>query len=136
MELNPHGELSVVLVYSEYLPTSITELIFYSQPKVLDGKITPEFKEALEILKNRYRERISHEMIKVLHSNTKGYLTNFLEANAIDEIYIPKTYRLRTPGMSFDPVPKLKKTNLPLFEMHWETGYNYSEHEYLTALFT
>ena len=39
-------EVRVILMYSEFLTDSISDLLFYSPHKIIDAKLTPEFKEA------------------------------------------------------------------------------------------
>ena len=74
-------------------------------------------------------------MIKVFHGKTKNALTSFLQANRIDEIFIPKIYRLKTPGAAFDPIPLIREQGSTYYQMEWNVNYNQTEQEHLITLF-
>jgi nucleotide-binding universal stress UspA family protein len=117
LALNKSQPTRVVLLYAEYLGDSITELLFYSPEKVLQNRMTPEFTEALEIIKNRFEGSLTDVSIKVFHGVNTNALANFCDAIGIDSIYIPATYKLKTPKRAFNPVPHLKKSALPVTEV-------------------
>ncbi len=135
LENNKEFKVNVILLYSEFLTDSITDLLFYSPHKIIQARTTPEFKEALEVLKNRFEGTLYEINIKLLHSNQIDFLRSFLKGNNIDEIYIPKTYVLQTPNYSFDPVPILKKINASVSEAEWTDTYYQTEQQQLAALF-
>lgn len=135
LDLYPFEQIKVVLIYSEYTDDSITEILFYNPKKIIDSRITPQFREALEIIKNRYEDRILNITIELFQAYDKRFLANFLDANKIDGIFIPKSYRLKTTKKSFDPVPLLRKNTLPVIELDWTSMNDQTEHEHLLALF-
>src|SRR5690606_24867388 len=105
LESSNEKHISAVLIFSELLNDSISDLLFYKPRRIINALIGPEFKEALEILKNRYEGRLMDLQIKLFHGVNKNYLNNFLDANKITHIYIPKAYKLKTIKKSFDPIP-------------------------------
>lgn len=125
----------VVLIYAEYPDNSITELLFYSAENRIKALVTNEFKEALEIIKNRFEGKLLDISIELLTMNTNGYLNNYVDANKINEIYLPKTYQLKPAKNGFNPLPILKKAKVPVTEIDWGTDYKQSEQEQLIALF-
>ncbi|MCC6372356.1 MAG: hypothetical protein IT236_15235 [Bacteroidia bacterium] len=134
LESNKAQKISVILVHAEYLSDSEMDLLFYSPYNIIDKNLTVEFKEALEILKNRY-STLEGIFIKLFHGNNLNYMQNFLSANKIEEIYLPKTYQLKQAKRTFNSVTLFKRSSLPVFEMDWEQHLNETEQEHLSALF-
>ena len=62
-------------------------------------------------------------------------MENFLSANKIQEIYLPKTYQLKQVNRAFNSISLLKKAPLVVNEIDWEQHLNTTEQEHLTALF-
>jgi hypothetical protein len=131
---NEHA--NVVLMYAEYLTDSITELLFYSPKKTIKSLKSPEFEEAISIIKNRYETVIRSIEIELFHGYNVNAFKEFVEAKKIDTIYIPKNYSLRLPKNGFDPIPLIKKSKLSYQEMGWETSTYTSEQLQLNALFS
>jgi hypothetical protein len=134
LESNKTQDIFANLIYSEYSSDSEMDLLFYSPSKIINKNLTGEFKEALEILKNRYSS-LKHVAIKLFHGNNLNYLENFLSANKIQEIYLPKTYQLKLVNRAFNSISLLKKAPLVVNEIDWEQHLNTTEQEHLTALF-
>lgn len=134
LEVNNAEQMYIVLVYAEHTSDSEIDLLFYSPEKIISKNITSQFREALEVLRNRYSSLRGIE-IKLLHGNSSGYVRNFLSANSISEIHLPKTYKLKISKNGFDPVDVLRKASVPVFEKDWEQYLNKSEQEHLIALF-
>lgn len=128
-------KVRAILLYCEYLNDSITELLFYSPENVIHSKLTLEFTEALEILKNRNEATLSKVEIKILNGNGKTYFTNFLDANNIQEIFIPGYYKLHIDKNGFDPTPLMINSGCRVSEMKWNDTTYKTEQEQLTALF-
>ncbi len=137
LALEPYSEdpIEVILMYSEYLDDSITELLFYTPNKTVANHITPAFKEALEIIKNRFEGKIKHISIELFHGYNKNAIKTFLEANKVDEIYLAKNYQLRTSKRAFDPTSLLKKSSYKIIEVNINNDIEQTEHEQLIALF-
>lgn len=126
---------NIVLMYSEYLSDNISDLLFYSHSKMLSARISPSFKEALEILTNRYKNKFNSINIRCYHGVNKQSLSNFLEANAVSHIFIPQHYQLKTKGKAFNPIPMLQLSNISITKVDWATNYQQTEQEQLISLF-
>lgn len=137
LALEPYSEdpIEVILMYSEYLDDSITELLFYTPNKTISNHITPAFKEALEIIKNRFEGKIKHISIELFHGYNKNAIKTFLEANHVDEIYIPSNYQLKTSKKAFSPIPLLRKSNYNVIEVNIETDFELPIQEQFLSLF-
>lgn len=129
-------EVDVVLMYSEDLGNSITELLFYNPKKVVESLRTKEFDEALSILKNRFESRIKSISYEIFHGFRVKLLEDFMESKNIDSIFLPKTYRLQMPKKGFDTIPLIKKSKLSYKELDWEVDVQNSDEIQLQSLFS
>lgn len=128
-------KIEAVLLYSEYLTDSISELLLYS-PKEKKSKLIPDlFNEALTILKNRYEKNLISVSIEFFHGYGKNAFNNLLEGNRIDIIYIPSDYNLKLTKNAFDPLPIIRKSQIPFQEVSWTNQQNLSNTESLSNLF-
>jgi hypothetical protein len=126
----------VVLIYAEYLEDSITELLFYRPESKIASKITPEFRNALEVLKNRFEFQITDLTIKLFHNRSRRGLRRFVENHEVELIYIPKTYKLKMPKKAFDLVNIIRQTFLDYQEIDWAHDNSIaSEKDHLEYLF-
>lgn len=135
LEKSEGTKVNIILIYAEYLNTSITDLLFYPPNKSIESRLSFEFKEALEIIKNRFEANISNIRIQLFHGYSTLFINNFLEANNIDKVFIPKNYKLKIHKKSFDPTSLLKKTTFPVIEIDWDVVNVNTEQEQLIALF-
>lgn len=126
---------NVVLMYSEYLSDSISDLLFYSHSKLLKARISDSFKEALEIINNKFKHKIDSINIKCYHGLNNQALNNFLIANQVSQIFIPQNYRLKTLGKSFNPIDMLKASSVPIAIVNWDVKNSQSDQEQLISLF-
>lgn len=129
-------EVDVVLMYSEDLDNSITELLFYNPKKVIESLRTKEFDEALSILKNRFESRIKSISYEIFHGYRVHLIEDFMGSKNIDAIFLPKNYRLQMPKKGFNTIPLIKKSKLSYKELDWEAGVYDSEELQLNALFS
>lgn len=132
------SNVRVVLMYAEYLDSSITDLLFYSRKSRVSNTVTDEFKEALEILRNRFEGKLlGNIVIERFHGYNSNALSNFVEAHKADSVFLPKSYQLVTSSKSFNPIPLISELKLPINYMDWQSNSgNITEREQLTALFT
>ena len=138
LELIDDDRVHVILVYAQYANDSITDLLFNSPKKRLNSLITAEFKEALEILRNRFEAKLLNGIdVEIYSGYNSNALGNFIDAFGVTQIFIPKTYRLALANKkAFDITPMLRKTKLPVFELAWGNHHATTEQEQLTTLFT
>lgn len=133
---NEEHEVYALLLHAKLPPDSISELLFYSPQKEINALTNPNFEKALDVLMNKYDKVFRDAKIELLHSKSGALLRNIINANKVNEVYIPKNYRLKTQKRSFDPTPLLKKSGCPVFEMKWEPVMLGNEMDGLDALFT
>jgi hypothetical protein len=75
------------LVKSHELSDSISDLLFFSRSSLLRSYSTPEFNEALEILKNKYPEKIQAIHFELFTGLTLHSFESLVEARGITSIY-------------------------------------------------
>lgn len=120
---NSISEVDIILMYSEYLTDSITDLLFYSADRIIQSHITFDFEETISILKNRYETSIKSIKIELFHGHNTNSFKNFIAAKQIDTIYIPKKYTLKLKKNGFNPVPFIKKSGVPVQEIEWDSNF-------------
>jgi hypothetical protein len=130
-----HTQMHIILMCGEYLNDSITDLLFYSPERSLTKLLTPEFNEAISILKNRFEKKILSLKVELFHGATSQALRNFMHARNVQQVFIPRNYELRYNRNLFDIVPYLKDTHAHIFETQWESNISNSKGDHLNALF-
>jgi hypothetical protein len=127
--------VNILLIYAETLTNAITELVFYSNRKKIMALSSSQFNDALNILKNTYESSIQSIDIKLFHGFNKQAFINFCQANQVDVIYIPKYYQLAQKKNSFDPIPLIKKSNIPFIEVSWNSDSQTLSDDEINQLF-
>lgn len=112
-------DLHIVLMYSEYLNDSITDLLFYNAAKRLKTIITPAFEEALSVLKNRYETSFQSISIELFHGATVNAFRNFAAAKKIDIAWLPGAKSLKPAKNGFDPSSLIKKSGIAVHVVEW-----------------
>lgn len=135
LEQNAGGKTAVVLLYAEELSGSITDMLFYGPPKIARSEESAPFREALEMLKNRYTDNITKLSYQFLRFNSLSYLRQLLFADKVTDIYLPRFYNLECKGRAFNPVPLLTRTMLPVHEIAVEVPRQKTEQEHILSLF-
>ena len=135
LENAPDERVNIVLVYAEHQSDAIGELLFYSAEKRIDTLMSPQFREALEVIKNRFEYKLNHLAVQLFHGYTLAAFKNMLEGSGIDAIILPKNYRFDLSGRAFDLVPMIRKVNLPITEIEWQINVNTTGQEQLHTLF-
>ena len=126
---------SVILMYSVYNSDSITEVLFYNPVKIVEALISPNFKDAINIIKNTYESSFDSFKIELFHGlNTKALL-NFYDAHGIDLVYLPKDYCLKPYKNGFDPIPLIKKSKVEFKEVVWTRENDLAYKDDLNQLF-
>lgn len=128
-------EVDIVLMYAEVSPDSITELLFHDPEQRLMRLVTPEYKEALAILKNRYENVIRSMRVKLFSGYSANALRNFADALKTEVVYLPSTYQLNPGPRGFDPIPLIKKSGLPYHELDYNPGAYKISDKALESLF-
>lgn len=119
LEHEESSELVIILLFPRLLNDSITELLFYSEYKLIEQNMTPEFKEGLEMIKNRYETRWLSVHIRQLAFDSTAYFKRFIEVNQVETIYYPKSYRLNLGTLSFDLSRHIDKSGCRSMALEW-----------------
>jgi hypothetical protein len=128
-------EIEAILLYSEHLTDSISELLLYS-PKEKKSTLIPDlFHEALAILKNKYEKNLISVSVEFFHGYGTNAFKNLVKGNRIDIIYIPSDYKLKLDKNGFDPLPIIRKSQIPFQEVSWIREQNFANTESLSNLF-
>lgn len=125
----------VVLMHAAFLSDSISDLLFYSPTRFVEARSGEAFQEALEVIRNRFEGSIERLGIELYHGMHKNALLNFLQAQQVDLIFLPPPGWLKLDRSAFDPIPLLRKTGYPCYEMVWTPSSNLSEQAQLISLF-
>lgn len=111
--LDENGRYNIILIHGVETTDSITEFLFFSKSKLIESISNEDFSEACEILKNKYSNIVNALRKDVFTGFTQNAFNNYLEANKVDEIFIPENYSMRmASGKSFDILPFIEKCNL------------------------
>jgi DNA polymerase elongation subunit (family B) len=114
-------KLRIILVHGIMAPTSITELLFYSKAKELEELENAEFQASCKLLLGKFDEKIERMTIDLFSGFNQSAFENYLDANRVDEAYIPANYKLKlTSRSSFDLIPFFSKSKLPLTRIDLE----------------
>lgn len=133
---NEDEKLNLILAYGKPLPSSISELVFFSRSKILDSLESPSFKEAKGILENRYFSRVNSLRTDIFFGKNQNAFDNFLKGNKIDKAYIPNDPKSLHPRLKkgFDLTPFLKKADLELIEITYSNRTPVTVEETLAKL--
>jgi hypothetical protein len=105
---NQEEGFECVLMFSDFLEDSITELLFYNQTKFLNEKMPKNFKTKLEEIKVKYAT-ICKLSIVPFHGFTTNAFLNFIDGNGISYCYIPKNLEYK---MGVNPNKFITKSKL------------------------
>jgi hypothetical protein len=135
IERNPDDTLNIVFVTGISLSESITDLLFFSKKEIIENLENNDFREACQIIRNRYQSVISSMRTALFTGFTQAAFSNFLEGNQIDEIYLPQNNNLEYKGRTFNPVPFMERSNLPKRSIRLDEKAGVSAKNTLAELF-
>jgi hypothetical protein len=135
LEERKQEKSSIILIYSEYINDSITELLFYNPSRIIEGLVSSNFNDAISILKNTYESSLHSIKIELFHGLNRNAFLNFYEAHGIDFVYLPKFYFLKPHKNGFDPIPLIKKSKVEYREVAWTSDYDATNKNELNQLF-
>ncbi len=128
MENERGDEVNIVLLHILDLEYDIIELLFLKQFVKPYSLVSNEFDEACEVLKKKHQSRLLSLKIRFAYNDSKAYLRNVLESEAIEEIIIPEAIELELPSKRSVPMVKvLKSLGYPVYSIPEEKiSENYS----------
>lgn len=108
--------LHITLVHATEPDDSISGLLMLHKRQPLHQLYTEEFREACEVLKNKFASSVKSIKVELYYGSGRGYCRNFLEARKIDAVLLPEDFTLGMPSRySRDIQPDLKKSGYPVF---------------------
>lgn len=121
IEQTKEENLEIILIHGAYLPTSITDLLFFSKTKLINSLQTQEFIDACRLIKSKYQSNIHSLYVDIIFGNNRSYFHTYLEKNQISEIFIPLNYKMNFKHKhSFNPLPLFKKCPIKVTAIDWE----------------
>jgi len=127
----------IILIHGIFLSSSITELLFLSKDKIIESLSNPEFDEACEVLRNKFDSQINSLRKDFFSGSWQSAFNNYVEGNRIDEAFIPSNHSLkRTSKKSFDIIPYIKKSDIPVNEVDWNSSHAIPEKGRLAEIFS
>ncbi|ANW95639.1 hypothetical protein AXE80_04810 [Wenyingzhuangia fucanilytica] len=123
---NENNSVDIVLVYGMSLPTSITELLFFSKQKCLEELQNIEFLNALSDVKEVYKDKINSITSDFFHGFNKNAFQNYLQGHGINKAYIPDDGKsiLSNKRKGFDLISFIKKSDTDICEIRYPNGEN------------
>ncbi|UZD22628.1 hypothetical protein PBT90_04245 [Algoriphagus halophytocola] len=116
-------KLRVILVYGQWMSSSITELLFYSKSRALDQLESPEFKSCCKLLMEKYDSIIEQMSLDLFSGTNQNAFQNYLEGNQIAEAYYSTHYTFKLKNSSsFSLIPFLTRSKINLVEMNWDSA--------------
>ena len=110
-----NDELDIVLLHGIHLSNSITDLLFFRKENYLSELCTKDFDDVCVMLKNKFQSKIASFRLDIITSENRNYFQNYLEANEIDEVFLPQNLELKFTGeRSFNLIPLLKNCSVPV----------------------
>lgn len=128
-------KVNVLLLYCCLPPDSITDLLFYSQERILAPLLNSNFKEACSILSNRYVSRIDMLKTEVFHGYNQSAFDRWIEAKQVEAAYIPNGYNYRLQRTGVDPLRFLLGGSLPVHRVMWDQKTALPEKDQIAELF-
>jgi hypothetical protein len=113
------GELlNITLVHALEPDYSISGMLMLRKRKSGTDLYTQEFKDACEVLRNKYSSSIHKMVVDFYYGTTKYYRNSYLEGRDIHAIIFPSDYRLLLPSKASNDMMEIfgKKTDLIYYE--------------------
>lgn len=133
---NAGDSYDIILLHGAYNDDSITEMLFYSKTKHVQTLSNKAFEEACLVIKNKYESVITSIRKDIFSGYNQTAFNNYIEANSIDEAYIPVD---NTPKFnnkkSFDITPFIKNSTLPVHEIGTKIELHVPEKGELAEIF-
>lgn len=129
-------DVDVIFLHCIAPSDSIMDLLFTSNDDIAESLVTRDFKEACSIIKNRYGSHRSNEVVSIFKGRHHNSFLNFLDANKIDEIIVPKEYRfIKAHPRSVDPMGFIRDVTRSVVEVSWIGSKSLPEKNQLAELF-
>lgn len=118
----------IILLHGIHLNDSITDLLFYSKSEHLRLLCSREFDEACSIIRNKFESNINSIRTDLFTGKNQASFNSYIEANRIDEVYLPVNYMLKLNNKKSKDITELiKKSPVYIHEISWKPDQNSAE---------
>jgi hypothetical protein len=108
-------ELNITLLHFMEMPDSITDLLMLPRDTSVFNIISPEFREGVSLILNRYGSQIKRIRNDFFVGDGRRQFKNYLEHHKVDTIVFPENYALKMPSKrSYNPERLIWNTNWPV----------------------
>lgn len=115
---NDNTRYDIILLHGMDAGDSITDLLFVSRSRWIQSLTNPAFEDACDIIRNKFESKIRSMRKDVFTGFGQSAFNSYLEANRVDEAYLPVNSAMELSGRrSFDILPLLHKSGLPVKEV-------------------
>jgi len=133
---NKESTYDIILLHSVHLNDSITDLLFFSRIDTINSLTNRQFNDACDIIKNKYASQINSIRKDIFTGINQASFNNYIEANRVDEAFIPANYKLNLSSKkSFDILPFIKQSDLHVDEIDWKVDSKMPEKGKLAEIF-
>jgi hypothetical protein len=120
LENSGDSKTDILLIHPEFLSSSITELLFHSPQRRIHELKRSAFNEGLNILKNRFEEKMRFCRLELYHGHTPSSFNNLILARGITRIAIPASYEFCWGRKNFDLLPLIEKSGVAITRIDWK----------------
>lgn len=115
--------LNIVMMHAVEMPASIMDLMMLSRRSSHYDLITADYKDACEIIRNKYASTIKSLKTAFLVGNGKGVFRNFLLYHNIDIIACAAKEEFRKAGeSSYNPAELIRTSKYPVHHISLAPG--------------
>ena len=109
--------VQITLLHLVDVPDAIGDLLFRLRRMESRYPVPADFRQACEVIANKYDNQIAEIKVKVQYGSTAAYLDNLLEGFGADGVFLQQGYTMTLPfDESIDMVPLLRKTKCNIIE--------------------
>jgi len=130
-------KINLLVVHGIDVSSSVTDLLFFSKNTFLKKLLNQEFKEACDVIRNRYDDQLNSFRLDLFTGLTQNTFNTYLEANQVNEIYYPQSYQFKLDKkISVDLTGFVKKNKfVSKKEVEWTPYYESKKSSVIAQLF-
>lgn len=137
LSLSEDEKVKIILFHCISLSDSITDLLTFSKGKFIRENSNQTFKDACEIIRNKFALRLSALHLELFTGNTANFFDNFVEASDAEIICFIENYDYKKASdCSVDPLKYIVHAKIPALKMTLDVpAANFSQNR-LAVLFS